>query len=82
MDTVLSGNGNTYYHVIGFSAFYTTCVVFQGNDKCPGHDWAQGGGMKSNVKSVEGYFIEDYPVQYVFGSGGLDTGIKIVSLTE
>ncbi len=82
-DIVLSGNGNTYYHIVGFAPFYVTCVKKKGSDKCAGHTWAVDyGNMKDNVKTIEGYFIDNYPIDNVYGSGGIDLGIRIVSLTE
>jgi hypothetical protein len=82
-DVVLGSNGNTYYHVIGFSPFYVTCVKKQGSDYCPGHEWAvKNGGMKANVKTIEGYFINDYPMDLVYGAGGSDLGINIISLID
>ena len=82
-DTIITGNGNTYYHIVGFIPFYVTCVKKQGNDQCPGHDWAVTmGGMKDNVKTIEGYFIDDYPMDYTYGTGGIDMGVNIISLTK
>jgi len=82
-DTIITGNGNTYYHIVGFIPFYVTCVKKQGNDKCPGHDWAvTNGGMKDNVKTMEGYFIDDFPMDYTYGTGGIDMGVNIISLTK
>lgn len=82
-DTIITGNGNTYYHIVGFIPFYVTCVKKQGVDQCPGHDWAVTiGGMKDNVKTIEGYFIDDYPMDYTYGTGGIDMGVNIISLTK
>lgn len=82
-DTVIGENGNTYYHIVGFAPFYVTCVRKGGSDKCPGHDWAvNAGNMKDNVKTIEGYFVDNYPVDLAYGTGGIDLGVNVISLTR
>ncbi|MEN6434441.1 MAG: pilus assembly protein TadG-related protein [Anaerolineaceae bacterium] len=82
-DTLISGNGNTYFHIVGFAPFYVTCVRKGGNDKCPGHNWAvNAGNMKDNVKTIEGYFVDNYPVDLAYGTGGIDLGVNVISLTR
>lgn len=88
VDTYQDGNGNpNYYHIIGFSAFYVTCVKKQGNSgSCPGQTIAvmnSKNGLKGNEASIEGYFLYDYPSDLqTSGTGGDNVGISVISLTE
>lgn len=90
-----SPGADNYYHIIGFSAFYVTCVDDGGGaNKCPGavqliNDNSSAGGpwadKKGNIKikSIEGYFINNYPFDLGNpGAGGADVGVHIVSLSK
>lgn len=86
-DVTVPGNSNPiYFHVNGFSAFYVSCVKPQGNKStCPGETIAvaYNPDLKSNDASIEGYFLSDYPGDLdTSGSGGVNVGLSIVSLTE
>jgi hypothetical protein len=82
---VNNGINRTYFHVIGFAEFFVTCVD-QGNSKCPAHDAAVAAGIYphgNSVKSIEGYFVRGVPVQIgPGGTGGVDLGINVRSLTR
>jgi len=85
-DTIVytSSASQTYYHVIGFAIFYITCIDSGPHGPCPGHKAAVTiGGLKNSVKTIEGYFVTNYPVGDLFsGSGGADLGEHIISLTR
>lgn len=86
-----SPGADYYFHIVGFSAFYITCVD-DGNGKnvCPGakqliQDNVNEGIWDKNkkIKSIEGYFIDNYPFDIGNpGTGGVDVGVHIVSLSE
>lgn len=89
----VSPGAGEYFHIIGFSAFFVTCVDDGGGpNKCPGAkeviavNTDIGGAwesMKGNIKikSLEGYFIDNFPLdQGVPGTGGVDMGLYTVSL--
>lgn len=84
-DLIIDGSSNTYFHTVGFGAFYVTCVHEKNSDKCPGYDLAESvnPSIKNNVNSVEGYFISGYPFPTDdVGTGGVDLGNYITSLTR
>jgi hypothetical protein len=82
------GTQTTYFHIAGFSALYLTCVDSGGENKCPGAKAFLSANKKNpdvpkKIKSIEGYFISNYPFDLGSpGSGGVDVGIHIVSLTK
>jgi hypothetical protein len=80
------GTSTTYFHIAGFSSFYLTCVDDGGGNKCPGAKaWLAlpGNSGLKNIKTIEGYFVKDYPVDLGNpGTGGVDVGVTIVSLTK
>ncbi|MEJ5201967.1 MAG: pilus assembly protein TadG-related protein [Anaerolineales bacterium] len=85
VDTVVytSGASTKYFHIVGFANFYITCVDAGSNSKCPGHDAAVAAKIvEKNRKSIEGYFVSGYPVQGLAGTGGVDVGVYIISLTK
>ena len=84
-DTVVHSNGtfHDYFHIIAFAPFFITCVEAGSHKNCPGHDAAVSiGGMDKNTKTIEGYFVSNYPLIEIGGSGGADLGIYIISLIE
>ena len=84
-DTIIAGSSNTYFHAIGFGAFYITCVHSKNGDKCPGFEAAmdKNPSLKNNTNSVEGYFVTGYPFDLSdVPGGGADMGLYIVSLTK
>lgn len=87
-DIVVTSGGvsNTYFHIAGFSALYITCIDDGGGNKCPGAKKflaLPGNSKLKNIKLIEGYFISDYPFDLDNpGTGGVDVGIRIVSLTQ
>ena len=87
----LSPGASYYFHIVGFSAFYITCVDDGGGKNlCPGaaqliKDNVNEGIWDKNVKikSIEGYFVNNYPFDLGNpGTGGVDVGVHIVSLSE
>jgi hypothetical protein len=82
-DTVVVGNGQSYFHVIGFSIFVPTCVDSGGQDVCPGHNEAVVNGMDHQEKTIEGYFIEG-TVSGLGGGGsqGVDVGSYVLFLIK
>jgi hypothetical protein len=85
----VSAGANSYFHIIGFSAIYVTCVDDgSGSNTCPGarkfiDDNIAKLGWKPNtkLKSLEGYFVENYPFSTgEIGNGSASVGIRIVSL--
>lgn len=86
----VSPGASYYFHIVGFSAFYITCVDDGGANKCPGAKqliqdnvdekiWSKS----IKIKSIEGYFIDNYPFDIGNpGTGGVDVGVHIVSLSE
>jgi hypothetical protein len=85
----VSAGANSYFHIIGFSAIYVTCVDDgSGSNTCPGarkfiDDNIAKLGWKPNtkLKSLEGYFVENYPFSAgEIGNGSASVGIRIVSL--
>lgn len=80
--------GGTYYHIIGFSEFYVTCVQKSGGkgNECPGYDVANGDIKNPDIKStIEGYFVRNFPVEATGsgGTGGADLGLLLIrSLTK
>jgi hypothetical protein len=84
-DTIVStSGGNYYYHVITFAAFYISCVDAPGvPGHCPGHDVAVSlDAIKSNEKTIEGYFLIGIIPGLGGGSpgGGIDTGAYSLKL--
>lgn len=79
-DLIVRNDPNNYFHIIGFAAFYVTCVDDTGQVECPG---SQAANLPGNAKSVEGYFVSGAPVTIApGGTGGVDTGVYVVSLTQ
>ena len=85
----VSAGANSYFHIIGFSAIYITCVDDgAGSNTCPGArkfiddniaklEWK----TNTKLKSIEGYFVENYPFKMgEIGDGSVSVGIRIVSL--
>lgn len=73
-------NGTDYFHIVGFSEFYVSCVHKSGAINCPGENAAK---VDKNIGTVEGYFIRGYPAEAgTGGSGGADLGVYINSLTK
>jgi secretion/DNA translocation related TadE-like protein len=86
-EEVVYANGTAdyvYYRVNGFAIFYISCVSKTFSDFCPGKQRAQDYlVINHNTSTVEGYFIEYFVPQNVgAGSGSLDLGIYILSLSE
>jgi len=84
-DTVVANGPNNYFHIIGFAAFYVTCVDDGGSpaDNCPAATVANLYASNSSIKLIEGYFVSGVPVAVgPVGSGGVDMGINLVSLTR
>jgi len=86
-DVVVENGKADYFHIIGFSAFYTTCVgTSDPKSICPAREafLAANPSIKSNdLKSVEGYFVSGAPVTIgPGGTGGADIGVYVVSLTR
>jgi hypothetical protein len=84
-DIVVEGSSKLYFHVVGFGAFYVTCVHEKNSDKCPGYERALelNPSIKNSVNSIEGYFVSEYPFPPSDTTGGgVDMGIYIVSLTK
>ncbi len=82
-----SSSSTPHYHIIGFAAFYVSCVVQNAPDYCPGHQALQDDpeiNLANNEKAIEGYFLEGY----TWSSGSVDPGgavdglVKILLLTE
>lgn len=78
-----------YYHVVGFTHLYVTCVQKQPNsDKCPAGDLVNDlvvGGKKpyKNMKTIEGYFITGFSDEMVDPVNcGLNFGACSASLTN
>ena len=86
----VSPGADHYFHIMGFSAFYITCVD-DGNKKntCPGATQliqdnvdAKIWDKNTKIKAIEGYFVSNYPFDLGNpGTGGFDVGVYIVSLT-
>lgn len=73
-------NGSPYFHIVGFSEFYVSCVHKSGAINCPGENAAK---IDKNIGTIEGYFIRGYPADASSGgSGGADLGVYIRSLTK
>jgi hypothetical protein len=75
-------NGSTYFHIIGFSEIYITCIHKSGQINCPGEKAAN---IDKNIGTLEGYFIRGYPVDASGsgGTGGADLGMSLIrSLTK
>jgi hypothetical protein len=85
----------TYFHVITFAEFYTTCISY--HHDCPGKTWLQSwlddladAGVISkqdanidNVFTMEGYFIDGWAASTMkIGSNAIDLGVYVLSLTE
>jgi hypothetical protein len=90
-----SPGAGEYFHIIGYSAFYVTCVDDgSGKNSCPGAVnlinentkpgglWASLGKNNIKIKSIEGYFVKNYPLDNAPGTGGVDMGLYIVSLSK
>lgn len=73
--------GSTFYRVPGFSAFVVTCVS-KGNpaaQRCPGKAMT---GIASNVKTIEGYFVNGFSAGTNIDPNGFHLGVYIISLTK
>lgn len=85
-ELVIDGVGADYFHIIGFSAFYVTCVSSGGKNNCPGAQAfidLNSAEISKNMKSIEGYFVSNYPFDIGgSGTGGVDVGVHIISLTK
>jgi len=84
-DIIVEGSSKLYFHVVGFGAFYVTCVHEKNSDKCPGYERAVelNPSLKNSVNSIEGYFVSGYPFPPSDTTGGgVDMGTYIVSLTK
>lgn len=85
-DIVIYSTSSTYYHIVGFANFFISCVDAPAEQNCPGHNLAVSqslGLIPANTKSIEGYFITGYPTQLTTpGTGGVDLGVYVLSLTE
>lgn len=79
-----ASGSSTYFHIVGFANFYIACVDQPSLGNCPGNNAAVAAGvLDANEKTLEGYFIEGYPVDTTsVGSGGVDLGVYIYSLTH
>jgi len=79
------GTFTSYFHIIGFAAFYISCVDAASTGPCPGHTLAVDSGIFGNEeKTVEGYFINKGFLQGISGqpSDGVDAGVYTVYLIE
>ena len=75
---VTSAGGNYYYHIIGFAAFYISCVDAPGvpGPGCPGHQVAVDQGViANNAKTIEGYFV--IGILPELGGGDDDSGFDL-----
>ena len=77
--TAGSAGSQPFYRVPGVAAFVITCVSKVTSDYCPGKELA---GLKHNVSTIEGYFIEGFSTNAQIGQGGFDLGVYVLSLTE
>jgi hypothetical protein len=74
--------GSYYFHISGFATYYVTCVADKKNE-CPGHTAAVNAGiLDHNTPTIEGYFVTGYPSGGSGGTGGVDMGNYIFSLTQ
>ena len=79
-DQLVTNDPNNYFHVIAFAAFYVTCVDDTGSVSCPA---AEAANLPGSAKSIEGYFVSGAPVTIgPGGTGSVETGVYIVSLTR
>ena len=79
-DLIVTNDPNNYFHVIAFAAFYVTCVDNTGSVSCPA---AYAANLPGSAKSIEGYFVRGAPVTIgPGGTGDVDTGVYVVSLTR
>lgn len=84
---VTSAGGSYYYHIIGFAAFYISCVNAPGvpGPECPGHQVASDvlGIIPNNTKTIEGYFVVGFGPGSDNGTcSGLDLGYYSLRLTK
>ena len=81
---VTGGSSTMYFHINGVSAMYVTCVDEGGKNQCPGAKaFIDANPDYKNLKTIEGYFIDNYPFELGNpGTGGVDVGVHIVSLSQ
>jgi hypothetical protein len=84
-------NNDNHYRLVSFAPFLVTCVT-KGGDcefgvctqvgnkaKCPGYMVSNPSGQVA----IEGYFVSGIPIdKWVSGTGGVDLGYYLISLTE
>jgi Flp pilus assembly protein TadG len=92
-----TGSGNSpAYRIVGFAPFVLTCSTM--NDKCefgnciPAKDSPTGKDIcpgylatnpEKNGSAIEGYFVDGLPADMsTWGTGGVDAGIYIISLSD
>ncbi len=85
------GTFTSYFHIIGFAAFYISCVQTvqvdpeKSPEGCPGYRLAREAGIiEGSEKTLEGYFINKGFLQGISGqpSDGVDAGVYTVYLIE
>jgi Flp pilus assembly protein TadG len=86
-DDIITTAGGLYYHrVIGFAAFYITCVDAPGlGTSCPGKDYAVDlGAIAANTKTIEGFFVKDIipDLTDMDCDSGVYTGAFVMRLTK
>jgi len=86
-DDIINTAGGLYYHrVIGFAAFYITCVDAPGlGTTCPGKNYAvEQAGIKANTKTIEGFFVKDIipDLTDMDCDSGVYTGAFVMRLTK
>ena len=66
----------------------TGTITFGKNaEPCPG--WAnlkvqlEIAGEEASKDAIEGYFVDEFPAnQYIWGTGGVDVGVYLISLSD
>ena len=88
----LKNNNKSAYRLVGFAPFVLTCVTknhkaefgisLQGG-KCPGYYYAEQSQQDIGKDAIEGYFVDGLPVDMFFwGTGGVDAGLQVISLSD
>lgn len=79
-DLVAPGSGySPYFRVAGFVPFFVTCISSKPNEQCPVKSYV---GLRPNVATIEGYFIDGYVAGDQIDPNGFNLGVYIISLTR
>ncbi|MDD2921622.1 MAG: hypothetical protein PHQ36_04985 [Anaerolineales bacterium] len=79
-DVISAGSGSSiYYRVASFAPFVVTCVSKNNSQKCPAKSFSN---IKSNISTIEGYFVSGYIAGINIDPDGFDLGVYIISLTK